>query len=61
MSIEEIQSMIANRVKAQVGEGSRKTHHYSKPYTKRIDALHMLHGYLPPRFYQFDGKKKTKQ
>ena len=37
MSIEQIQSLIANAVEAQLGEESCKTH----LYTKRIDALRM--------------------
>ena len=34
---------------------------YSKPYTKRIDNLHMLVGYQPPKFQSFDGKGNPKQ
>ena len=60
-SVEQIQSLIANAVKAQLGEGSHKTHLYTKPYTKRIDALRMPHGYQPPKFNQFDGKGNPKQ
>jgi len=45
MSVEQIQSLIANAVKAQLGEKSCKTHLYTKPYTKRIDALRMPCGY----------------
>jgi len=61
MSVEQIQSLIANAVKAQLGEGPHKTHLYTKPYTKRIDALRMPHGYQPPKFNQFDGKGNPKQ
>jgi len=60
MSVEQIQSLIANAVKAQLGEGSHKTHLYTKPYTKRVDALRMPHGYQPPKFNQFDGKGNPK-
>ena len=60
MSVEQIQSLIANAVKAQLGGGSHKTHLYTKPYTKRIDALRMPHGYQPPKFNQFDGKGNPK-
>jgi len=45
MSVEQIQSLIANTVKAQLRGGSHKTHLYTKPYTKRIDVLHMPYGY----------------
>jgi len=48
MTIEQIQDLIANAVKAQLGECSRKTYLYTKPYTKRVDALCMPHGYQPP-------------
>jgi len=60
MSVENIQSLIANAVKAQLGGGSHKTHLYTKPYTKRIDELHMPHAYQPPKFNQFDGKGNPK-
>jgi len=45
MTIEQIQDLIADAVKAQLGGGSRRTHLYTKPYTKRVDALRMPHGY----------------
>ena len=57
MSAEHIQSLIANAVKAQLGEGNCKTN----LYTKRIDLLRMPHGYQPPKFNQFDGKGNPKQ
>jgi len=50
MSVEQIQSLVANAVKVQLGGGSHKTTLYTKPYTKRIDALRMPHGYQPPKF-----------
>ena len=59
MSVERIQSLIANAVKAQLGEKSYKIHSYAKPYTKRIDALRMPRGYQPPKFNQFDGKGQS--
>jgi len=45
MSLEQIQSLIANVVKAQLGGGSHKIHVYTKPYMKRIDTIHLHHGY----------------
>jgi len=39
--VEQIQSLIVNAVKAQLRRGSHKTQLYTKPYTKRIDALLM--------------------
>jgi len=61
ITIEQIQDLIANAVKAQLGEGSHRTLLYTKPYTKRVDALHMPHGYQPPKFQQCDGKGNLKQ
>ena len=43
MTVEQIQYFIANAVKIQLG-GARKTHLYTKPYTKIVDALHMPYG-----------------
>jgi len=60
MTIEQIQDLIANAVKAQLGGGSSRTHLYIKPYTKRVDALRMPHGYQPPKFQQFDEKGNPK-
>jgi len=50
MTVEQIQDLIANAVKIQLGEGARKTHLHNKLYTKRIDALNMPRGYQPPKF-----------
>jgi len=50
MSAEQIQSLITNVVKAQLGEGSRKTNLYTKLYKKRIVLLRMPHGYQQPKF-----------
>jgi len=48
--VEQIQDLIANAVKAQLGEGTRKTHLYTMPYTKRVDVLCIPHGYQPLKF-----------
>jgi len=61
MTIEKIQDLIANVVKAQLGEGSCRPLLYTKPYTKRVDAVRMPHGYQPPKFQQFDGKGNPKR
>jgi len=50
MSVEQTQSLTANAVKAQLWGGPHKAHLYTKPYTERIDTLHMPYGYLPPKF-----------
>jgi len=59
--IEKIQSLVADEVKLQLGEGSFRTHHYSKPYAKIIKAIKMPFGYQPPKFHQFDRKGDPKQ
>jgi len=60
-TIEQIQDLIANVVKAQLGGGLHITHPYTKSYTKRVDALYMPYSYQPPKFQQFDGKGNPKQ
>jgi len=53
--------LIANAIRAQLGGDARKTHVYTKPYTKRIDVIYMPYSYQPPKFEQFDGKRNPKQ
>jgi len=61
MTAEQIQKLIANAVKTQLGVGSQKSHLCTKPYTKRSDALCMPYGYHPPKFKQLDGRGNPKQ
>ncbi|XP_012837904.1 PREDICTED: uncharacterized protein LOC105958447 [Erythranthe guttata] len=61
LSVQQLQEMIANTIKAQYGGPSQVSPMYSKPYTKRIDALRMPVGYQPPKLQQFDGKGNPKQ
>lgn len=37
LSVQQLQDMIANTIKAQYGGSSRDTLTYSKPYSKRLD------------------------
>ncbi|KAM1790734.1 hypothetical protein ACFX12_034769 [Malus domestica] len=53
--------MIASTVKAQYEGSSNTSGLYSKPYSKKIDALKMPRGYQPPKFMQFDGKGNPMQ
>ncbi|KAM2965711.1 hypothetical protein FF1_026236 [Malus domestica] len=53
--------MITNTIKAQYEGSSNTPGLYSKPYSKKIDALRMPKGYQPPKFMQFDGKGNPKQ
>ncbi|KAM0997666.1 hypothetical protein ACFX2C_007523 [Malus domestica] len=61
ISIQQMQEMITNTIKALYEGSSRTFVLYSKPYSKKIDALKMLRGYQPPKFIQFDGKGNPKQ
>jgi len=53
--------LVADVVKTHLAGDSHKTHLYKKPYTMRINALHMPHSYQPPKFQQFDGKRNTEE
>ncbi|KAM1314218.1 hypothetical protein ACFX2F_018132 [Malus domestica] len=53
--------MIASTIKTQYEGSSHTSSFYSKPYSKKIDALKMPMGYQPPKFMQFDGKGNPKQ
>ena len=61
LSIQQLQEMIASTIKAQYEGSSHTSSFYSKPYSKKIDALRMPRGYQPPKFMQFDGKGNPKQ
>ncbi|TYK28244.1 ty3-gypsy retrotransposon protein [Cucumis melo var. makuwa] len=61
LSVQQLQDMITNSIRAQYGGPPQTSFMYSKPYTKRIDNLRMPLGYQPPKFQQFDGKGNPKQ
>ena len=61
LSIQQLHEMIANTIKVQYEGSSNTSMLYSKPYSKKIDALKMPRGYQPPKFMQFDGKGNPKQ
>ncbi|KAM1802469.1 hypothetical protein TB2_033171 [Malus domestica] len=61
LSIQQLQEMITNTIKTQYEGSSYTSGLYSKPYSKKIDALRMPMGYQPPKFMQFDGKGNPKQ
>ena len=50
LSVQQLQDMIINTIKAYYDGPSQSTLMYSKPYTKRIDNLRMSMGYQPPKF-----------
>ncbi|XP_070662809.1 uncharacterized protein [Malus domestica] len=61
LSIQQLQEMITNTIKAQYEGSSHTSLFCSKPYSKKIDALKMPKGYQPPKFMQFDEKGNSKQ
>ncbi|XP_009762358.1 uncharacterized protein [Nicotiana sylvestris] len=61
LSVQQLQDMITNTIKAQYGGPSQSSLYYSKPYTKRIDCLTMPTNYQPPKLHQFDGKGNPRQ
>lgn len=61
LSVQQLQDMITNTIRAQYGGPSQSTLMYSKPYTKRIDNLRMPMGYQPSKFQSFEGKGNPKQ
>ena len=61
ISVQQLQDMITNTIRAQYGGSSTSSVMYSKPYIKRIDNIRMSNGYQPPKFLQFDGKGNPKQ
>ncbi|KAM1034359.1 hypothetical protein ACFX2A_038639 [Malus domestica] len=61
LSIQQLQEMYISTIKAQYEGSSHDSVLYSKPYSKKIDALRMPRGYQPPKFVQFDGKGNHKQ
>jgi len=50
VTIEQIQDLIANAVKEQLGGDMHKNHLNTKPYSKRVDALYMPYDYQPLNF-----------
>ena len=61
LSVNQLQDMITNTIRAQYESSSTSSLTYSKPYIKRINNMRMPNGYQPPKFLQFDGKGNPKQ
>ena len=61
LSVQQLQDMIANTIRAQYDGAPQSSFMYSKPYIKRVDNLRMPVGYQPPKFQQFDGRGNSKQ
>ena len=50
ITIEQIQDLIANTEKVQLGGWSCRVYMYTKPYTKSGNTLCMARGFQPPKF-----------
>ncbi|KAL0320155.1 UNVERIFIED_CONTAM: hypothetical protein Sradi_5277000 [Sesamum radiatum] len=61
LSVQQLQDMITNTVKTHRDGTTQSSSAYSKPYTKRINALRMPTGYQPPKLKQFNGKGNPRQ
>ena len=61
ISVQQLQDMITNTIRAQYKGSSTSSLIYSKPYTKCIDNIRVPNGYQPPKFLQFNGKGNPKQ
>ena len=61
ISVQQLQDMITNTIRAQYRGSSTSSLMYLKPYTKCIDNMRMPNRYQPPKFLQFDGKGNPKQ
>ena len=61
ISVMQIKEMIKEAIKEQTPSTMQSSYTYSKPYTRRIDLMHLPENYQPPKFQQFDGKGNPRQ
>ncbi|KAL2532654.1 Retrotrans gag domain-containing protein [Abeliophyllum distichum] len=61
LSVQQLQHMIADTIRAQYGGSLQSSLVYAKPYSRRIEEMRMPLGYQPPKFQCFDGKGNPKQ
>ena len=61
LSVQQLQDMITNTIRAKYGGSSTCSLTFLKPYTKHINNMRMPNGYQPPKLLQFDGKGNPKQ
>ncbi|GAV62216.1 LOW QUALITY PROTEIN: hypothetical protein CFOL_v3_05740 [Cephalotus follicularis] len=52
LSVQQLQHMIADSIRAQYGGSPQSYLFYAKPYSRWIDELRMPLGYQPPQFHQ---------
>ncbi|KAG9453545.1 hypothetical protein H6P81_006449 [Aristolochia fimbriata] len=56
-----LQEMISNAVEQKVQSEGVRSQAYTRPYSRRIQAIHMPTSYHPPKFQQFSGDGNPKQ
>ena len=61
ISIDQLKEFIMGTLKERLGESSKSSFTYSKPYTQRIDNLKMPVEYQPPKFQQLNGVGNPRQ
>ncbi|KAH0726425.1 hypothetical protein KY290_002238 [Solanum tuberosum] len=61
LSVQQLQDMITNTIRAQYSGTPQSSLFYSKPYTRQIDCLSMPTNYQPPKLQQFDVKGNPRQ
>ncbi|CAL5443781.1 unnamed protein product [Camellia sinensis] len=61
LSVQQLQDMITNTIRAQYSGVPQSTLMYSKPYTRQMDSLQMPIDCQPPKFVQFDRRGNPKQ
>ena len=61
LTVQQLQCMITNTIKAQYGGLSQSSLGYSKPYSKRIEGPLMPIVHQSPKLQQFDGRGNPRQ
>ncbi|KAG9458313.1 hypothetical protein H6P81_002821 [Aristolochia fimbriata] len=61
LSYDTLQEMISNAVEQKVQSEGVRSQAYTRPYSRRIQAIHMPTSYHPPKFQQFSGDGNPKQ
>ncbi|KAG9458357.1 hypothetical protein H6P81_002865 [Aristolochia fimbriata] len=56
-----LQEMISNAVDQKVQAEGVRSQAYTRPYSRRIQSIHMPTSYHPPKFQQFSGDGNPKQ
>jgi len=61
LTVQQLQDMIVNTIKAQYGCPQQSSLGHSKPYSKQIEGLVLPFRYQPPKLQQFDRRGNPRQ